>query len=329
MSFDSLSAINSQHEFDAASRDSLLVELAAVLTGHERVLLPLNDVVQAAGMVGQVDRGFREIPLELIRGSENRTRDFDASFHPLKAHLRDRWTRLHTLMDQGREMPPIDVYQVGELYFVKDGHHRVSVARRMGWPVIRAHVVEVKTRAPLDDVDVNPEVLLEVAEYATFLERTQLDRVRPEARLRCSHLGRYDVIYDHIQGHRYFMGVEQRRDVPLPEAAASWYDTVYKPLTDVAERHGLAAQLPGWTETDIYLALTRLWLDLDREGRPAGPEKAVHALLDDATSYAPRRRWAGRRRRRPRLVAARRRSRTGPRGRSARRLLQVISGRRA
>ncbi len=326
MSFDSIMAVNSQQEFEAASRDSLLLELAAVLTGRERALLPLHDVVRAARMEGQVDRGVREIPLTSIKGSENRTRDFDASFHPLKGYLRDRWTRLHTLMDQGLEMPPIEVYQVGEVFFVKDGHHRVSVARRMGWSAIRAHVVEVRTRAPLA-ADINPEVLLEVAEYASFLERTQLDRMRPEARLRVSHLGRYDVIFEHILGHRYFLGVEQRRDVSVPEAAASWYDTVYRPLMDVAERHGLAGQLPGWTEADIYLVLTRLWLDLDQEGRPAGPEKAAHALLDDGAPSAPRRRVSARRRRRLRRQLPRpaRRRVAGSRGQTARRLLRVIS----
>jgi hypothetical protein len=322
MSVNPLIAANSQHEFDAASRDSLLLELAAVLTGRERTLLPLSDALRAAGMDGQVDRGEREIPLDRIKGSENRTRDFDATFHPLRSHLRDRWTRLYSLIDQGLEMPPIEVYQVGEVYFVKDGHHRVSIARRMDWPVIRAHVVEVRTRAPLS-ADVNPELLLEVAEYATFLERAQLDRVRPEARLRCSRLGRYDVIFEHILGHRYFMGVEQHRDVSIPDAAASWYDTVYRPLMDVAERHGLAAELPGWTETDIYLALTRLWLDLGQEGRPAGPGAAVHALLDDA----PALRRGSRRRRALRSLrpASRRRLPAGSRAGRANRLLQAIS----
>ena len=310
-----------QAAFDAASRESFFLDLAAVLTGRERTLLPMGEVVRAAKMVGQVDRGVQEIPLAQIRGSENRTRDFDASFHPLRRHLRDRWIRLYMLMEQGQEMPPIEVYQVGEVYFVKDGHHRVSVARRLDWPVIRAHVVEVRTRAPLDS-DVNAEELLEVAEYARFLERTQLDRLRPEARLHVSHLGRYDVIFDHILGHRYFLGVERGRQVSLPEAAASWYDSVYRPLMEVAQRHGLAAHLPGWTETDIYLALTRLWLDLEQDGRPAGPERAADALLEDAEPYAPRRRSRRRGRWSPRRTASRRRA--GARGRTARRLLRAI-----
>ena len=258
-------------EFAAASRGPFTRELAAILTGGPRSLLPYGDVVRAARIDGQVDRGVREIPLAQIKGSEGRSADFDAAFHPLKRHLRDRWSRLYDLMLRGREMPPIAVYRVGDVYFVKDGHHRVSVARRLGWDVIRAHVVEVRTRAPLT-AGADPEDLLRLEEYARFLERTQLDRVRPEARLECSSLGRYDCIFDHIQGHRYFLSLDRGEEVPLPDAAASWYDRVYRPVMAVAEHHRLAEQFPGWTEADLYLELTRLWLDLDVEGQPAGPE---------------------------------------------------------
>jgi len=307
-----------QDEFEAASRGSFLSELTAIFTGRQRMLLPLDEVVRAARMDGQVERGVQEIPVAQIRGSEGRVRDFDSSFHPLKQHLRERWIRLYNLIQLGREMPPISVYRVGELYFVKDGHHRVSVARHLGWDVIRAYVVEIKTRAPLD-ADVDPEDLLKVAEYASFLERTQLDRTRPQARLHCSHLGRYDVIYDHILGHRYFMSVDQGRDVPVREAAASWYDLVYRPVMAVAERHRLPEHLAGWTDADLYLALTRLWLDLDLEGRPAGPESAAEVLLTEAAPYALERSRSHRNRRT-------RGKNAGGRGRArgARRLLRVI-----
>jgi len=160
-------------EFEATSRSSLLNDLTAVLTGRQRMLLPLAEAVRAAGMDGQVDRGVQEIPIAQIRGSENRTRDFDASFHPLKEHLRERWIRLYSLIQLGHEMPPIAVYRVGEVYFVRDGHHRVSIAGRLRRETIRAYVVEIKTRAPLE-ADVDQEDLLNVAEYARFLERTRL-----------------------------------------------------------------------------------------------------------------------------------------------------------
>lgn len=310
--------LRSRFDFNAARLQRFLTDVGALMRGQQNTLLSFDEVRSAARLDGQSFRGLREIPVDQIRGTVGRVGDFDASFLPVKSHLRQRWARLDAAMRRGEAVPPIEVYQLGNAYFVKDGHHRVSVARHLGWEVIRAYVVEIKTRAPLD-ADVDPEDLLKVAEYASFLERTQLDRTRPEARLHCSQLGRYDVIYDHILGHRFFMSVDNGRDVPLREAAASWYDSVYRPVMAVAERHRLAEQLPGWTEADVYLALTRLRLDLDLDGRPAGPESAADALMTDAGTYGPQRSrgghrtggWNGTRR---------------SRARGARRFLRVISG---
>src|SRR5262249_51917421 len=109
------------------------------------------------------------------------------------------------------------------------------------------------------------------------------------------------------------------RDVSVPEAAASWYDSVYRPVMTVAERHRLAEHLPGWTETDVYLVLTRLWLDLDLGGPPARAERPPNARLTDARPCAAQRRRGAPRTRRWNG------SRRG-RARRARRLLHVIRG---
>jgi hypothetical protein len=182
----------------------------------------------------------------------------------------------------------------------------VSVARHLGWLTIPAHVIDMETRAPIDEV--NPEDLLRASEYARFLELTELDRTRPRARLDCSELGRFDLILEHIQGHRYFLG-ERGRQVDLTEAAASWYDSVYRPTMDAASRLGLGGRLPGWTETDIYLALTQVWLELELEGREAGPEEAAAVLVEDQrpAQHLPRgvRPGPARRGRRARVTARR------------------------
>ncbi len=238
----------------------------------------LEDVVAAAGVEREEDRGVRVIPLSKIRGVERPTRDFDASFLPRRSSVRDRWVRVYQEMEQRGSVDPIDVYQVGEGYFVRHGHTRVSVARHLGWLTVPAHVIDMETRAPVDEA--NPEDLLRASEYASFLELTELDRTRSQARLDCSELGRFDLILEHIEGHRYFLG-ERGRRVDLKEAAASWYDSVYRPTMDAASHLGLGRRLPGWTETDIYLALTQVWLELELEGREAGPEAAAAVLVDD------------------------------------------------
>ena len=265
-------------EFEEELNQARLRDLTCALT-RDRREPGLHDIVQAAGVTDEVDRGVRDIPLARIKGSE-RGVDFDVSFLPRSRQVRMEWVEVYVDMEEGRPVPPIDVYQLGEAYYVRHGHHRVSVARRLGRDNVAAHVVEVVTRAPIGS-EVGAHELLHAAEYATFLERTELDKVRPEARLACSQLGRYDLITDHILGHCYFLGMERGRQVPVPEAAASWYDSVYRPLLEVARAHAIPERLAGWTDTDIYLALTRLWLDLEGEGRPAGPEHAAKALLAD------------------------------------------------
>jgi len=173
---------------------------------------------------------------------------------------------------------------------VIDGHHRVSVARNLGRPMINARVINIKTRAPLGP-DIDAEALLKAAEYAAFLEVTQLHRSRPAARLECSRLGRYDEIMQHIIGHRYFLSLEQHRDVPLQEAAASWYDHVYHPIAEAIRRHNVLEQLPGWTEADLYVEVTRRWMALSEEGEPTGPDPAIQALLaEHAKTWWRRRR---------------------------------------
>jgi uncharacterized ParB-like nuclease family protein len=292
----SIDKFQAQLDFDASRRHAFWNEARAVLTGRARTLLSFNEVMHLARIEGQVERGVQEIPLSEIKGSEGRVKDFDPSFLPLNPRLRERWTRVETLMLQGAPMPPIEVYKVGEVYFVKDGHHRVSVARRLGQETITANVIEVRTRAPLGS-NVNAYELLRTAEYAKFLELTQLDKLRPSARLECRELGNYDVIFEHILGHRYFMSLERGVEVPLSEAVASWYDTVYRPIMEVVEKHHIRERFSQWTEADLYLALTRRWLELASEGQAAGPEGAGISLLHEAEEARARsaskmlRRW--------------------------------------
>jgi uncharacterized membrane protein YgaE (UPF0421/DUF939 family) len=267
-------------EFEERRRRTQRLDVAGALRRRPRTAPTLANVIRAAGIAGEADRGVRQVPVARIMGTEVPAPEFDASFQPRSGRLRRRWVDWLQLAESGGTLPPIEVYQVGDAYFVRDGHNRVSVARHLGLETIAARVVEVTTRAPVGP-DADPRQLLAAAEYARFLERTQLDVSRPDARLEVSQLGRTDVILDHIRGHGYFLGVERGREVPAPEAAASWYDSVYRPVMEVVRAHDLQRRLPGWTEADLYLAITRLWLDLDEEGLPSGPETAAETLLAD------------------------------------------------
>ncbi len=285
--------IRAIQDFDAARARAFRRSLRTILTGRAQRLRSIEPVLRAAGLEGRSFGGVREIPIDRIVGSaapDAKTSDFDPGFLPINRRMRERWTRIYQAMVEGDELPPIDVYKVDDNYYVIDGHHRVSVARNLGRPMINARVINVKTRAPLGP-DTDAEALLKAAEYAAFLETTQLHRTRPESRLECSRLGRYDEIMQHIIGHRYFLSLEQHRDVPLQEAAASWYDHVYHPIAEAIRRHHVLERLPGWTEGGVYVEVTRRWMAFSQEGEPSGPDPAIQALLaEHAKTWWRRRR---------------------------------------
>src|SRR6202521_5942139 len=261
--------IRAIQDFDRARARAFWRALASLLPGRATRLRSIEPLLRAAGLEGRAFGGVREIPVDRIVGSvapEGKASDFDPEFLPVNRRMRERWTRIYLAMVEGDELPPID------------GHHRVSVARNLGRPTINARVIDIKTRAPLDP-DVDPEKLLRAAEYAAFLEATQLHRSRPQARLECSRLGRYDVILTHILGHGYFMTLQLHRPVPVQEAAASWYDHVYHPIAEAIREHRVLDQLPGWTEADVYVEVTRRWLAMSAKGEPAGPDPAIESLL--------------------------------------------------
>src|SRR5207253_6465918 len=265
-------------DFQSARLQGFLTEAASVFRRDLKPLLSFDEVRRAARMEGQAYRGLTEVPLAKIRGSVDRPNDFDASFLPVRSHLRERWARLDAAMRSGEAVPPIEVYQLGDVYFVKDGHHRVSVARHLGWKSIPARVIEVRTRAPLAS-DIDPAALIQAREYVDFLERTHLDRVRPQASIAVSRLGRYDRILEDILGHRYFLGLQQYREVDMEEASASWYDNVYKPIADLIREYDILAHFPGRTEADLYLWITARWLELSQTQKPAGPAEAIADIL--------------------------------------------------
>lgn len=274
--------LRAREDFDAARYRAFWRAARAALRGRGRRLLSIDRVLQAARLEGQSDLGVHEIPLDRVVGSAGpaKTRDFDASFLPISRRLRDRWARVYTAMVEGAGVPSIDVYKLGDTYYVVDGHHRVSVARSLGRDTIEAHVVEVRTRAPVGP-GVDASELLRAAEYADFLDRTHIDRARPDARLECSRLGHYEEIFKHILGHAYFLGLERGHEVAVTEAAVSWYETVYLPIVQVIRRHRVLDHLPGLTEADVYVEVTKRWLALSEAGEDSGPDKALGALVDE------------------------------------------------
>lgn len=287
MSFKDQNFQSALRDFSDARARGLLQEVLARLTGKSNELLSYEEVAEKLKLNVRSERGVQEIPLKAIVGSVGRYTDFTRSFLPRKDNDQSRWAQVKLAIDDpgGAGLPPIDVYKVGEAYFVLDGNHRVSVARQEGFAYIQAHVIEVKTDVPLTP-DIEPDDLIIKAEYADFLEKTNIAHLRPGVDLSVSVPGQYDKLLDHIQVHRYFMGIDFDREISYPDAVAHWYDTVYLPVVEPIRERGVLHWFPGRTETDLYLWVSEHRASLERElGWSITPEAAAAHL---ATQKNPR-----------------------------------------
>jgi len=253
-------------DFNNARRKASIQEILARLAGKSSELLSYEEVAEKLKLNVRTERGIFDIPINAIVGSVGRYNEFTRSFLPLKREDQARWARVKTAIDDpaGTGLPPIDVYKVGEVYFVLDGNHRVSIAREEGFEFIEAHVIEVKTDIPLT-ADTQPDDLIIKAEYADFLALTDFASLRPGVDLSVTVPGQYEKLLEHIQVHRYFMGIDFQRDIPYEEAVGHWYDTVYTTITEPVRERGLMRWFPGRTETDIYLWVSEYRAGLENE----------------------------------------------------------------
>lgn len=262
-------------DFRAARRRAALHAIMGRLQGTSLNLLSFNEVAHQLQVIGQVDRGVRQIPLDRIVGSVGRYDEFDRSFLPLKSYDADRWASVRAAAADPAELPPIEVYQIEDVYFVIDGNHRVSIARHLGLDFLDAHIIETRTRAPLPS-DLDLEKLILASEQAAFLAQTRLDQHRPDADLRVTLPGNYAKLENHIEVHRFFVEMKQERELTDEEAVLGWYDDAYMPAVEAIREHGLLRGFPGRTETDLYLWIAENQAELRNElGWRVEPESAA------------------------------------------------------
>jgi nucleotide-binding universal stress UspA family protein len=266
-------------DFHRARSKAMMKEIMARITGESIQLLSYDEVRKRLRAHNISERGLQEIPVKAIVGSLGRYNDFTRDFLPLRDSIKDRWTRIQMATTGLAGLPPIEVYQIGEIYFVKDGNHRVSVARQLGILFIQAYVTEVKTRIQLKPDD-DPKDIIIKSEYSAFLEKTRLDELRPDSNLIVSIPGQYTELEEHISVHRYFMGIDQKREIPYLEAVTHWYDTIYQPVVKAIQDQGILRNFPGRTEADLYLWISNHRASLVREfGWEVKPETAIRLLV--------------------------------------------------
>ncbi len=239
-------------DFDSAHRKSTWRSILSWVTRNQVELLPFDEVRTRLPVKGQHYTGMREVPLDAIIGSVSRYNDFDRAFLPRQTHTRDRWENVDSAHLQDIILPPIEVYQIGDAYFVKDGNHRVSVARLKGQAYIDAYVIRLDVPVEIEpDLDLNMLALKQ--EEGEFLEKTRLKEYRPDAEVQLTIPGMYTNLLDHIRVHRWYMGEKIGGNVSEQEAVVDWYDAVYIPLVEIIRRQKILRQFPDRTESDLYL----------------------------------------------------------------------------
>ena len=251
-------------DFQAAHRRADLREIMTFFTGNKMDLLSYDEVRAKLQAHQYTDKGLQDIPLDSIIGSVGRYSDFTRDFLPRRQSDGERWARVHDYINRQQEILPIQVYKLGEAYFVLDGNHRVSVARQMGYTHIPAYVTEMATRVPLTpDTDYDDLIIKE--EYTQFLKETRLDILRPEQDLLVTAPGMYAKLMEHIITHRYFMGINYEREIPFGEAVTHWYDEVYMPVREIIQRQGILRAFPGRTEADMYIWIMEYRSELEND----------------------------------------------------------------
>jgi len=242
----------SRANFQRALFKSFMNRVWDSLSGQRTTLLSYDDIKEKLRIGGPIYRGMQTVRVDQIAGSLNRYHEFDRVFLPTSEKLAARWQSVNRAFYQEISLPPVVLYKVGQVYFVVDGHHRVSVAREQGQIYIEAEVRECSTRVNIT-ADIKPEDLEILEDKVHFLERTSLDTIKPEANIKLTIPDGFDRMLEHIAVHRYFMGLDLQRDISEEEAVDDWYDNVYMPVVNVIRETDILKEFPNKTEGDLYL----------------------------------------------------------------------------
>nr|WP_243697264.1 ParB N-terminal domain-containing protein [Aeromicrobium phragmitis] len=246
--------VDAESDFMRARRHQVLSALAArVRGGAEDVVqsMSFDEVVAALGRRAENYIGTKVIPLDAIVGSVDKTRDFDRRFRPTSARSRQRWERLARASRTGEEIPPIDVYRVGDYYFVRDGHHRVSVARSLGLKVIEARVTAIDTL--LTPVGINSRRDLERKHWRRIL----LERVpftgEARAAVAVDEPTDYGVIAETVEAWAARTMHAEGAYMDKKTMADRWYAEEFLPVLEMIEEAGVRG--PDERPAEAYLRI--------------------------------------------------------------------------
>jgi hypothetical protein len=264
-------------DFDKARNKAFFNELISKIFNKQAGLLQFDEVKYLLSPQGMVYRGIKAIPIERIIGSEGRYRDFDKKFMPLKTHTRSRWENIDVMKQQERALSPISVYKLGDYYFVRDGNHRVSVAKEMEQDFIDAEIVELFTKVKPEKF--NQKGLLLADSHRYFLEKSKFDEIFPGTVIRLTSAWGYYRLLEHIQNYKYFLGEKEKKETQWNDAVKKWYANLYMPVIRLIRKRKVMRKFPKREPGDLYIWIMDHWHFLKERYGNVPIEQAIESYL--------------------------------------------------
>lgn len=272
-------------DFSKARLSELFGRIAGFIDPGRRRLLGLDEVRSILKIRGEEYRGVLAVPVDRIIGSEGRYRDFARGFLPKHGYMRERWVRVDSAHLNDVILPPVRLYELGGVYFVRDGNHRVSVAKLQGVLEIDAEVVSLNAAVKLDPGMSMEDVQRTLIDYEKreFYAQTMFGQVTDDPDLDFTSPGAYDQIVEHVLVHKYYMNQDSEKEMDFYVALDSWYRRVYRPIADTIREGRLEQRFPGRTAGDLYLYIVKHWDELKKRYGVQYP--ASEAARDFASRY--------------------------------------------
>ena len=273
---ENLNSNQAMEDFSRAKRRARFNSFFNTLQWKNSDLLSLYEVTKIIKPRKETYLGMQTIPVDKIIGSEGRYRDFSSAFFPKKDMLKSRWTSIDMARLEDVILPPISVYSLGGNYFVRDGNHRVSVAKSMGVEFIDAEVVELDSQIELEPGMTLKQIKARAVEYERKMFMNQYNPTYlPMDEIRFTAPGSYPEMVNHILVHKYYINQNREGEISFEEAAKSWYENVYKPIISEVRKDKVLSNFPGETEGDMYMWLVRKWDEKKRMKHDASIEETV------------------------------------------------------
>ncbi|NCB03705.1 MAG: transcriptional regulator [Spirochaetia bacterium] len=262
-------SFESREDFTRARSKARMQSLLSALRWKNTTLLSFYEVTKLVKPRLETYRGVMPIKIDNIIGSEGRYHDFTLAFYPRKEMLRSRWQSVDEAHRKDIILPPISVYKLSDYYFVRDGNHRVSVAKTQGVEFIDAEVVELDSQIHLEPGMTKRELTKVVVEYERerVIEEYHLDKIIDMEIVKFSAPGMYAELINHILVHKYYLNQNKTEEISFEDAAVSWFREVFLPIFRQIKEDRLLQTFPGKTYGDLYMWIVRKWDDLKRTNK--------------------------------------------------------------